>query len=48
MVVYKSIKKEHFFSTGDSDHPLVILLAQLEDDIEDMITDISYYYKKTK
>jgi hypothetical protein len=45
MSVYKAMKKEHFFLTGDSDYPLVILLAQLDQPIDDMMNRIAYFYQ---
>ncbi|MCT8137810.1 DUF4003 domain-containing protein [Anaerobacillus sp. CMMVII] len=46
MAVYKAMKKEHFFLTGDSDYPLAILLAQLEEPIEELMERIAYFYQE--
>ncbi|KHF39416.1 DUF4003 family protein [Halalkalibacter okhensis] len=45
MAVYKGMKKDHFFLTGESDYPLAVLLAQVNRDIDEMMDDIDYYYK---
>ncbi|MFN7253408.1 MAG: DUF4003 family protein [Anaerobacillus sp.] len=44
MEVYKAMKNEHFFLTGESDYPLALLLAQVDQDIDEMMKNISYFY----
>ncbi|MFC7061027.1 DUF4003 family protein [Halobacillus seohaensis] len=44
MIIYKNMKKSHYFLTGDNDYPLALLLAQLDSNIDDLISDIDRYY----
>lgn len=43
--VHKAMKKEHFFLTGTRDYPLAVLLAQLDDPIDEMMEKIAYFYR---
>ncbi|MBU9722949.1 MULTISPECIES: DUF4003 family protein [Bacillaceae] len=45
MEVYKGMKKEHVFLTGQSDYPLAVLLAQQEQNVEEMMVVIDNYYR---
>lgn len=44
MIIYKTMKKSHYFLTGDNDYPLAVLLAQLDRNIDVLISDIDRYY----
>ncbi len=46
MAVYKAMKKDHYFLTGESDYPLALHLARGEELIEDLMNKIGYLYKK--
>ncbi|MCS1350654.1 DUF4003 domain-containing protein [Mechercharimyces sp. CAU 1602] len=46
LTMYRLMKKEHFFLTGEDDYPLTVLLSQHEDRIEELVDKINYAYKK--
>ncbi len=44
MIIYKNMKKSHYFLTGDNDYPLALLLAQLDRNTDELINDMDRYY----
>ncbi|MGD7045048.1 DUF4003 family protein [Jeotgalibacillus proteolyticus] len=42
--LYDEMKKQHFFLTSHEDYPLAVLLAEGEEDGEQMLEDMAYYY----
>ncbi|WP_456272299.1 DUF4003 family protein [Bacillus sp. AK031] len=44
--VYKKMREEHFFLTGQSDYPLAVLLAQRNQNIDELIAYVEGFYNK--
>ncbi|WP_421383708.1 DUF4003 family protein [Bacillus salacetis] len=44
--IYKKMREEHFFLTGQSDYPLAVLLAQRNQELDSMIVKIEDFYNK--
>jgi hypothetical protein len=44
--VFKKMREEHFFLTGQSDYPLAVLLAQRNQNIDELITYVEDFYNK--
>ncbi|RLQ93773.1 DUF4003 family protein [Falsibacillus albus] len=44
--IYKKMKEHHFFLTGQDDYPLAMLLAQGDQDTDELMDQIEGYYRK--
>lgn len=46
LLIYKGMKKEHYFLTSTSDYPLAVLLAEREEGVEKILLDMEGFYRQ--
>lgn len=44
--IYDEMRRKHFFVTSYDDYPLAVMLAQSDRDVDAIMDEIAYYYKK--